>query len=588
MNKLTLEEKKRANKIRCKLLYTIDKDIRETIKKTKNHLLINSMTSKELEDKFLLFPNYKMKLSTTFTKIADKCIIMKTVDNRLNQKFYYSDYLQDIKQVNHPIVKSERKRISANNIIKINFLVDNQEAQSPLPEAFTNKMNIGEKKLIQPDNQNFDNSKPCSLNEINNNKDGNINSIKHIITRNKTKKLKFNNDDDSINSLTHELIQKKGNLLSESLNTSNKTELKRRKNQLEAIRQLRLFCFQKLRNKRRCITKSSHQNLLYINNKFQEEEEEKNNTSYSSKKNNKNNTKKKINKTKTIRNKTGKNNSKKKYDILNESKRKRNNTKNNKEKKKTEIYNNSLGRKLFRHNSSKKSPPKLKRIPNERKSLVINNFISGKLESDILKFKKRKKEKNEGAGIKSPNIFGDDDILAKITLKLRKKRTGILQESLKDKNTNRMQLFFNKPKDKKKSNYVVFNEPFCTTTKRNSSENNFFNRKHKTKNQIYSSTNLIRPNKIFKFKRKSSECKSDRERRYSTPNKSQKKKKDISQKSVCKLSYKKNINLDLTKNSTKNDKKEKINYQLKDRKTFNYIGKIKMNKEMQRVEEEDY
>ena len=41
---------------------------------------------------------------------------------------------------------------------------------------------------------------------------------------------------------------------------------------------------------------------------------------------------------------------------------------------------------------------------------LINNFISGKLESDILKFKKRKKEKNEGAGIKSPNIFGDDDI----------------------------------------------------------------------------------------------------------------------------------------------------------------------------------
>ena len=33
MNRLTIEERKRANKIRCKLLYTIDRDIRETKKK---------------------------------------------------------------------------------------------------------------------------------------------------------------------------------------------------------------------------------------------------------------------------------------------------------------------------------------------------------------------------------------------------------------------------------------------------------------------------------------------------------------------------------------------------------------------------
>ena len=38
MNRLTLEERKRANKIRCKLLYTIDRDIRETKKLNKNNI----------------------------------------------------------------------------------------------------------------------------------------------------------------------------------------------------------------------------------------------------------------------------------------------------------------------------------------------------------------------------------------------------------------------------------------------------------------------------------------------------------------------------------------------------------------------
>lgn len=80
MNRLTYEERKKANKIRSKLLYTIDRDIRETKKKNTNQILINSMTSQEIEDKYLLFQNYKMKLSTTFTKIANKYMVMQTVD----------------------------------------------------------------------------------------------------------------------------------------------------------------------------------------------------------------------------------------------------------------------------------------------------------------------------------------------------------------------------------------------------------------------------------------------------------------------------------------------------------------------------
>ena len=76
------------------------------------------------------------------------------------------------------------------------------------------------------------------------------------------------NDDDFFNSLTFELIQKKANMFSAIINKKNKKELKRRKNQLEAIKKLRQFCFQKLRNKRTCKTKSSQRNLLYINTKL--------------------------------------------------------------------------------------------------------------------------------------------------------------------------------------------------------------------------------------------------------------------------------------------------------------------------------
>ena len=139
-------------------------------------------------------------------------------------------------------------------------------------------MGIGE--ILSNDNQ-IDINNVFSLNQLEINNEQN-NSIKNIVRHKKEKK--FLKDDDSINSLTYELIQKKSNILSTSYNYKNKKELKRRKNQLEAIRKLRQFCFQKLRNKRRCITKSSHQNLLYINNKF-EEEDEKNNTSNSSRNN---------------------------------------------------------------------------------------------------------------------------------------------------------------------------------------------------------------------------------------------------------------------------------------------------------------
>ena len=153
MNRLTFEERKKANKIRCKLLNIIDKDIRENKKKNKNHMLINSMSLKEIEDKFLLFPNYKMKLSTTFTKNANIYVVVEIVDNKLKQNFYYTDYSQDQQETSQSIVKTERKRISCNDIIKIKYFREEQELQSPSPELFTNKMNIGDKKLIKQENK---------------------------------------------------------------------------------------------------------------------------------------------------------------------------------------------------------------------------------------------------------------------------------------------------------------------------------------------------------------------------------------------------------------------------------------------------
>jgi hypothetical protein len=315
MNRLTLEEKKKANKIRCKLLYTIDKDIRESKKNNNNNqILINSMSLQEIENKFLLIQNYKVKLSNTFTKIANKYMVAKIVDNIAKKNFYYTDYLQDLKKENHAFVKLERKRISANNIIKISCLVEPQEPQSPIPEIFTNKVNIGEKKLRKEEkkisfrsNQNNNKKSSCKRLEFDNEYDDD---------KEERKKTNNINDDESssMNSLTLELIQKKANFFSASVNKRNKKELKRRKIQFEAIRKLRHFCFQKLKNKR-FIAKSSHRNVgVLCIKKNLNDEDEKNNSNCTNKNNNKDKNKtKKLNNSKLC---------KKKVEILNSSKKK--------------------------------------------------------------------------------------------------------------------------------------------------------------------------------------------------------------------------------------------------------------------------
>jgi len=615
MNRLTLEERKRANKIRCKLLYTIDRDIRQSKKNNQKHFLINSMTLQEIEDKFLLFPNYKMKLSTTFTKIANKYMVMKTVDNKTKKNFFYSDYLQDFKKVNHRYVKLERKKTSANNIYKIPFLRETQELQSPMPEIFTNKMNIGDKKLIKPEKINMfplrKNNSICKTiehNEIEDkDKEENITNKRTIVvkSKNKTKKNNNNNDDSSVSSLTLELIQKKANFLSASLNNRNKKELKRRKMQLEAIKKLRQFCFTNLRNKRRCITKSSHPNLIYINKKF-DDEDEKNNSSVNSTtsenniKNSKNSKKNKNNKTKVNNGKkNSKNNSKKKNEISSKSKKKKNTLLKIKDKKKNI---NSTGKKLFRKDSSRRSPIKVKNFLNPRKSFVINNnIITEKVDTDIFKFKKRKKEKNDTErNINSKNPM-DEDVLGKFKnhIRLKKKTTGILRESFKDKIINKNPFFLNQQKLKNK-NIVNFNE-FNTTTKRTCSANNFFKKKNKTKQfKVISTRNLMKTIKHFKAKPvvECKESKSDRHRRYSIPNKDI---KDLdnendnneakSEKSIIIHNFDglntNNYNKKYLYGTERKEKKIYRKFKGRNTQIFN-IDKIKLKNEIYQVEEEVY
>ena len=171
---------------------------------------------------------------------------------------------------------------------------------------------------------------------------------------------------------------------------------------------------------------------------------------------------------------------------------------------------------------------------------------------------------------------------------------------------NKNQLLFNKPKTKNKYNNVNFTEMNTNTNniitvnninnnKRYSSEYNFFNRKHKTKVNIYSSINLVKPIiKKNKSKRKSSECKSARNRRYSTPNRNVKINKNehkIFENSSNKQSNKKDNkdNFDVAKSVNIFGKKEKDKFQkYKAKRTLNYNAKIKIHDEMYKVEEEDY
>ena len=504
--------------------------------------------------------------------------------------------MQDNKKESHRKVKLERKKISANNIIKIPLLVDTQEIASPMPEIFTNKVNIGFKKLIKSneiDSKNLINAnniktiKNNSNNEINENE--NVDRKMTIYERTKSKKINKNDDDSSVYSLTIELLQKKANILTNLINNKNKKEMRLRKKQIEAIRNLRQFCFQKLRNKRRCITKSSHQNLIYLNNKL-DEEDEKNNSNYSTKNNTKNNKNKNTKShTRNNGNKQSKNNNKKKSESMNESNKKKT-PKKNKENKR--VDNTSTKRKVYKHNSSKKSPLKIKRAQTKRKSLVIQNIISGKLDKDILRFKgKKERLPLKNSYTLSKELYDNDNII-----KCKKKRTGILRDLFKEKpkffNSNNKNNFLLNSQKQKNFN-VNFNEHIYAT-KRNSSSNNFFNRKYKSKihcTTIHSSRSLIKPIKKFKIK-KTPGSKSDRKRRYSSPEKLEQIDEKDKKESKSEKSFKfKDPKADMKKSYNPNVNRylytDKNNFNKVKKRRNSYIGKVKINKGMNKVVEED-
>jgi hypothetical protein len=607
MNRLTIEERKKANKIRCKLLYTIDRDIRQSKKNNKKQFLINSMTLQEIEDKFLLFPNYKIKISTTFTKIANKYMVMKTVDKKTNQNFFYSDYLQDKKKGNLYFVKTQRKKASANNIYKVPFLTQSHEIQSPIMEFLTNKVCIGDKKLIKPEEKiSFSyrkNSKCTVKNEFDN--DNSSKNEKKKLFNSKYKEKNNINNDDSVNSLTLELLQKKANYLSTSLNNIKKEEIKRRKKQLEAIKKLRQYCFTNLRNKRKCMPKSSHPNLIYINKKFDEEEEKNDTSNSSNEKNNRKYSKKVKNKIKNNYDKNNsKNNSKKTNELVNKSKKRKNNLVKIKVKKKMPT---SVGKKNFRKDSSKKSPVKLKNLLNPRKSLILHhNIITEKSDENLNKVKRKKKDKNDTEKINNSKNDLDDNILLsknKNHMILKKKSTGIIgngmfRQSFREK-SNKF-FFINQPKIKNKNNIVIINE-FNTTTKRTCSATDFFKKKSGTKKlNLFSTKNIINTINNIKIKEATEleECQSYRHRRFSIQNKRSKKnlnenqckEEPKSEKSFIIINNVEDMNnLNSKKNLFNSEKKEKqICKKFKGRNTqvFN-IDKMKIKTEMYKVEEED-
>ena len=98
-----------------------------------------------------------------------------------------------------------------------------------------------------------------------------------------------------------------------------------------------------------------------------------------------------------------------------------------------------------------------------------------------------------------------------------------------------MAALFKGQKTKNKANIVAFNNINTNTIrKRKSLESNILRRRCKVKKHLYSSKSLV---KAIKLKRKTSECKSAKNRRYSTPNRNGKikiKRDDLSQKSLPK------------------------------------------------------
>ena len=114
-------------------------------------------------------------------------------------------------------------------------------------------------------------------------------------------------------------------------------------------------------------------------------------------------------------------------------------------------------------------------------------------------------------------------------------------------------------------------------TKKNFSTSNFFNKKHKSKKNIYSSKNLLNIQKFRSIKRTKS--RSERKRRYSIPNN----RRDY--KSGQKLIFINNFDL---KNDSK-DKKLYNNNQLNNERKNQIwnIGKIEINN-IYKVDEEEY
>ena len=247
----------KEKKIRKILLINSDIEMQKKIK-SKNHILINSMTPLELENLFKLYYE-PIKISfSTITNILEKHIVQKIVDipNKIN--YYYSDIIDE--KINKlKILKKYQGKISAKNfIVNYDNLLEEQEnnkenkveiCEKIIPFA-TKKKSVGEEKIKG--------SKSYPLiaigqknifriinNEIDNNKE---NQNKN----NENNEKEENNLNSSYNNFS---------IQADSEHWGNKH--KNKKKSLDINYKLIYYCYTYLKRKRPLISKNSNNITVY-------------------------------------------------------------------------------------------------------------------------------------------------------------------------------------------------------------------------------------------------------------------------------------------------------------------------------------
>ena len=116
---------KKSKTIRKLLLIISDNEMQKKIK-TKNHILINSMTPKQLENLFQLSKGPISTTISTYTNVLEKHFVQKIVNIPKNIDYYYSD-IMDKKKQNAKIFKYQLLQSAKDFIVNYENLLENEE-----------------------------------------------------------------------------------------------------------------------------------------------------------------------------------------------------------------------------------------------------------------------------------------------------------------------------------------------------------------------------------------------------------------------------------------------------------------------------